>query len=188
MCYKNLCTRNHKLKSCKNLNVNCGKQETCQGLNTSDRDCLNLKNIHAPFFSAFNWLWILIIIAVLMIIIICVATWCVFRKKFSGKDSEKDRNAAKYTFGEMNVGSKVNWHGKDKSHSKKVPKSSAAKKITSRGPSTSRGKTFNRASSSRKNVKKSQSRHVSKSANRKGISAPQSYGRIGAHAGKKPPS
>lgn len=188
MCYEDLCTRNHKLKGCKNLNVNCGKQNACQGLNTSDRDCLDLKDIHASFFNAFNWLWILIIIAVLMIMLICVATWCVFRKKFAGKNSEKDRNAAKYTFGQMNVDSKAKYQGKDKSHSKKVAKSSAAKKITSRGPSASRGKNFNRAASSRKNVKKSQSRQVSKSANRKGISAPQSYGKIGAHAGKKPPS
>lgn len=114
LCYKDLCLKNPKLKGCKGLNVNCKKQKSCEGVTATDRDCMNLKDRKATNSNVFNWLWILIILAVLMIIILCVAIWCVYCKKFSGKDTAKDRKHAHITFGPMNVESKVKWHGKKK--------------------------------------------------------------------------
>src|SRR5699024_3824285 len=118
----------------------------------------------------FNWLWILIILAVIMILLICVTVCCVYRKKFTHKESKKDAKHGHLTFGQMNVESKVKWHGKNKGKASK----SAASKKTMKDRSASKARA---GSASRQKTSKTRAKTVKKSTK-----ASDHF--IGAHAGK----
>ena len=162
ICVVEFCNKNSAEKGCKDIpktDAQCDAQPDCKSGKWSDDVCMGLKERKPTTSAAFNWLWILIIVAIIIIICICIAVCCVYKKKFMQKDSKKDSKHGKYTFGQMNVDSKVKWHGKSK-HKKS---SGASKKKV--GPSSSKGSSKQRRSSTRK----------------------PSERYVGAHAGKAPP-